>query len=394
MQQYALPPSEPGGTRQFELAQVFIERGWSPRILASDFTHLEKRNFRRSSPQDRSTMTVVEDGVPFTYLWVPPYERNNWRRTMSMGWFSIRAFGKVLRSSETVVYGSSPHIFGAFAAHVAARIRRRPFVFEVRDLWPEHLAAVDPSIENSLLYRFVGVLATHLYRKSALVVIFAEGSRRVVVERGGSDDRIVVVSGSDVPERIERPRRESGSPCRFVYLGSIGPMYGLDMVVDAWGAMQERGNRCSLTFIGDGPDRQRLQERAERLGLDNVTFRPPVPKDQIFNALAQFDVGILSFLPGEQFTFGISPQKMFDYMAACLPIVSNVHGEIATLIEDAGAGVTAPEQTAEGLARTLDAVVRAGEETWAPREFGRTYLEHHANRRAMVATLVDRIERI
>jgi glycosyltransferase involved in cell wall biosynthesis len=130
------------------------------------------------------------------------------------------------------------------------------------------------------------------------------------------------------------------------------------------------------------------------LGLDNVTFRPPVPKDQIFNALAQFDVGILSFLPGEQFTFGISPQKMFDYMAACLPIVSNVHGEVATLIEDAGAGVTAPEQTAEGLARTLDAVVRAGEETWAPREFGRTYLEHHANRRAMVATLVDRIERI
>jgi hypothetical protein len=83
---------------------------------------------------------------------------------------------------------------------------------------------------------------------------------------------------------------------------------------------------------------------------------------------------------------------MFDYMAAGLPIVSNVHGEIADLIERAGAGITAREQSPDGLAAACDVMVAQGASAWAPQPQGRHYLEKHANRRAMVATLIDQIE--
>ncbi|MEI6701718.1 MAG: glycosyltransferase family 4 protein [Actinomycetota bacterium] len=392
VQQYALPPSEPGGTRQFELATIFRAAGWKVRIYASDFSHLEKRFFRRSSDRSRRTFDVVEQGVPFTYVWVPPYERNNWRRSLSMAWFSARAFFQVVACRERVIYASSPHLFGCFASFVAARLRRKAFVLEVRDLWPEHLAAVDPSMQGGRLFKLIGHLANILYARAELIVLFAEGSRAVVNGRGGSDDRIVVVTGVEVPEPVPHQPGPKGGPTRFVYLGSIGPMYGLDMVISACELLAEsRTGQFSVTFIGNGPDKERLEGRAHAKGLEMVEFCAPVAKAEIYTTLADFDAGLLSFLPGEMFSFGISPQKMFDYMAVDLPIVSNVHGEVAATVEIANAGVTAKEQTSSSLAEAMEYCIDHAATLRDEFSGGRTYLTEHANRSAMVLSLVDRI---
>ena len=395
VQQYALPPSEPGGTRQFELATIFRVSGWKVRIYASDFSHLEKRFFRRTSERNRRTIEVVEQGVPFTYVWVPPYERNNWRRSLSMAWFSARAFFQVAACRERVIYGSSPHLFGCVAAFLAARLRRKAFVLEVRDLWPEHLAAVDPSMIGGRLYSFIGRLANLLYTRSDLIVLFAEGSRDVVNARGGSDDRIVVVTGVEVPQPVPHQQGPEGGPLRFVYLGSIGPMYGLDMVISACELLAARNvGPFSVTFIGNGPDKERLEEWAHREDLAMLEFRAPVAKAEIYSTLAHFDVGLLSFLPGEMFSFGISPQKLFDYMAVDLPVVSNVHGEVAATVQLANAGITAEEQTPSSLADAMEYCMVHSATLREEFAGGRTYLTEHANRGAMVLSLVERIAAI
>lgn len=332
--------------------------------------------------------------MTFRYVWVPPYEQNDRRRTISMAWFSMVAFWTTLRAPERVIYGSSPHLFGAFAAFLAAKARRRPFVFEVRDLWPEHLAGVDPSIEATKLYRFVGVLANTLYRRSDLVVLFAESSRATVLARGARDDRIAVVSGVDLtaeaPELVER----DGDECRFVYVGSMAPMYGLESVVRAWATMKSSPECTSLTFIGDGPERPHLEAIVRELGLSNVRILGAVPKESVAALLTTFDVGVLSFLPGEQFTRGISPQKMFDYMAANLPIASNVHGEVEATIASANAGLTSATRDSEGMRDLLDTLVEMGAHGRSKMDGGRAYLEANGNRRKMSDALVDQIEAI
>ncbi len=142
VQQYAIPPDQPGGTRHFEFAKVLEKLGWTTQILASDFSHHEKRFFRREARDRRRTLTTNEQGVSFVYFWIPEYENNGLRRMVSMMWFSLRVFLRILTKPDDVIYASSPHIFCCASSWLAAKIRRRPFVFEVRDLWPEHFAAV------------------------------------------------------------------------------------------------------------------------------------------------------------------------------------------------------------------------------------------------------------
>lgn len=390
VQQYALPPSEPGGTRHFELAQVFWRLGWKVRIFASDFSHLEKRFFRRPSKHSLRSLHVHEDGVAFTYVWIPAYDRNTWRRQVSMAWFSARVLLGVVFAQEKVIYASSPHIFACVAAFAGAKIRRKKFVFEVRDLWPEHLAAVDPEMAGGKMYRFIGAMANVLYSKADLTVLFAEGSRDTAISRGANPQRIHLVTGIELPQEPERPTLHK--PFKFVYLGSIGPMYGLQGVIEACEILARRGvDDYSLTFIGDGPDRKALQERVEQSGLTNVFFENPIPKSKISLTLQSFDAGILSFARSEKFQFGISPQKMFDYMGVNLPIVSNVQGEVAGVIAAADAGETAREYGPDAMADAMQNFVETGVEILTRYRGGRKYIAEYANRTAMVEELAARI---
>lgn len=303
-----------------------------------------------------------------------------------MAWFSLKTLTKVLTAHHEIVYASSPHIFGSVAALIAAKVRRKRFVLEVRDLWPEYLGDPDENQNPSIQYRFLGYLAGLLYRNADIIVIFAEGSREVVIRRGGHSEKIMLVSGINPSSVVPTPvvRNTTNGPTRFVYVGSLGDQYGLEMLIEACGLLEARGDvDFHVTLVGAGPERARLEALATELRLKCVSFYGSVPKDKVAPLLMDSGVGLNLVRPSSVSSYAISPQKMFDYMAVGLPIVSNVIGDSADLIRAADAGLTATTADASALAHAMQSMSESlllNENAYSG---GPSYLLEHANRQQM-----------
>lgn len=347
---FAVSPAQGGGTRHFELGRELVRLGWDVTIAASDF-HLHSRRYgSRDGAADTAGKDEVIDGVRFRWLWAAPYQGNDWRRVHNWLSFSQRVHGYKDARADVVI-GSSPHLFAALAAERLAKKRGVPFVFEVRDLWPESLTALGQG--RGMTYRVLDRIAAGLYRRADRVLVLAGGSATYLREQKGVPaERLVhVPNGVDVSaySRIERPDRRTMT---LVYTGAHGPANGLDTVLQAAEMLAGRPE-IRFLLVGDGPAKPALVEEAARRGLKNVEFRDPISKTAMPALLAEADAGLMVLREAPLFAFGVSPNKLFDYFGAALPVVCNVPGEVAEMVSSAGAG----EQTADSSAAALVAAV-------------------------------------
>jgi glycosyltransferase involved in cell wall biosynthesis len=395
--QFAVAPDQPGGTRHFEMSRELVRRGRRTVVVASDLSLSTRGYLRRRSARDRSHLDEVVDGVEFHWLPAGSYERNDWRRAASMLVFSVHVLVHLLRAPMprgTVVIGSTPHLPGAAAARLVAWVRRVPFVLEVRDLWPESLLVA--GTEPGLLYRALRLLADVLYRSSSRIVVFTRGNIEAVVARGVDAGRISYVpNGVDTSAfAAAEPTAVPGVPAGsgrapFVYAGAHGPANGLDVVLEAARVLQDRGDqRIHVTLLGDGPSKRDLEEQARRSGLRNVTLAPPVPKSEIPGILKAATAGIMPLANVELFAFGVSPNKLFDYLSAGLAVVTNVPGDVAGMVTEAGAGLVVPPDDPEALA---DAMASIAED---PAAFagGSAWVREHHDRDLLVTRLEEVID--
>lgn len=351
---FAVSPSDGGGTRHFELARELTTRNWRVTVAASDF-HYHSRNYtRRPGPDSRAPVPEHLEGVDFLWLWSAPYTRNDWRR----GWNWV-SFGQSLSrwqpngSSPQVVIGSSPHLFAARAgARMASRLGV-PFVLEVRDLWPESLLAAGG--RKGPAYHAFGAMARRLYDRADRIVVLARGSAEHIARYGVDERKIVYVpNGVDVTAFTKLPRATSDDSFTLVYAGAHGPANGLDAVLDAAERLRD-DSRVRFLLVGDGPAKSALREDAVRRNLSNVEFREPVAKSEIPALFASASAGLMVLRDSPLFAYGVSPNKLFDYFGAALPVVCNVPGDVAGMVADANGGEQAKDSSGAALA---DAVRR------------------------------------
>jgi glycosyltransferase involved in cell wall biosynthesis len=387
--QFALLPRDGGGTRHFELGRELARKGWQVTILACDF-HLHSRRFtRRAGADDRRTHVETHDNVTIRWLWAAPYERNDWRRALNWWTFyrSVLREGRELAKSGAapdVVIGSSPQLFAAVAGRALARRAKSRFVFEVRDLWPESLLAVGG--RRGVLYRILERVAAGLYDAADRILVLARGSGAYLIERGIPARKIVhVPNGVDVDAIRPAGETRSAAPGQLtaIYAGAHGPANGLERVLDA---AEIIGAAAGVRFvlIGDGPAKAGLVASAQLRGLTQVEFLNPVAKDALAGVLANADVGLMVLREAPLFSYGVSPNKLFDYLAAGLPVVCNVPGEVADMLSDSGAGVQAIDSSGGALAdaiRKIHALPLAERRdlgtagrSWVEREHGRGVL--------------------
>lgn len=392
---FAISPEHSGGRRHFELGRELVARGWRVSIIASDF-HLHSRSYtRRQNASDRRVYHEQVQGVDFYWLWAAPYSRNDWRRGwnwMTFGWSLFSALRHAARAD--VLIGSSPHLFAALASERLAKVRKIPFVFEVRDLWPESLAVA--GLRKGLWYLIFKAVAWFLYRQADRVIILARGAGEYLVAHGLPRAKLAhVPNGVDVNRfSSDRPLPPQGEHQRFtlVYAGAHGPLNDLDTVLEAASRLRNRPD-IQFLFVGDGPLKSQLVAKAKRLQLPNVTFRDPVSSAEIPALFARADAGIMVLRDAPLFAFGVSPNKLFDYLAAAMPVVNNVPGEVAQDLAAAGAGEQAADSSPAALA---DAVVRLADQPLAERirkgEAGRAWVRREHGRNQLGAKL-DRVLR-
>jgi glycosyltransferase involved in cell wall biosynthesis len=252
-----------------------------------------------------------------------------------------------------VVIGSTPHLFAALAALRLARRLGVPFVLEVRDLWPESLAVGGAS--RGVGYHGLSAIAKYLYRKADHIIVLARGVADYLEQRGVPRERLSVIpNGADVSMYAAARNVNGHVGLKLVYAGAHGPANGLDMVLDAARELRDDPG-IEFVLVGDGPSRHTLRARAQHERLTNVHFEEPVAKSAMPDMLARCDVGLMVLKEVPLFSFGVSPNKIFDYWSAGLPVVCNVPGEVADWVRAADGGV----QAANGSGTALAAAIRA-----------------------------------
>jgi len=240
-----------------------------------------------------------------------------------------------------VVIASSPTFFTAISAWVISRLRGVPMVFEVRDLWPA--VFVDLGVlRNPLLIKTLEAMEAFLYRQSAAVVPVTEAFRQTIVKRGIPVEKVhVIPNGADIetyrPEIDGRPMREKlGLGDKFVvsYMGSHGISHGLSAVLDAAAMHRDRADILYL-LIGEGAEKEMLQSKRDRLGLENVRMLPHQPSESMPELYAASDVCLVPLRDVPIFETFV-PSKLFEILAMGRPIIGSVRGEARSILERSG----------------------------------------------------------
>lgn len=393
--QFAVGPDQPGGTRHYEMSRELVRAGLPTTVVASDLNLTRREYLRRRRASDPRYLREQVEGVGFVWLPAGSYRANDWRRALSMVLFSIHALWFLVRApmpAGSVIIGSSPHLLAAAAARLAAFLRRVPFILEVRDLWPESLEV--GGTEPGLVFRVLRLVADLLYRTSLAIVVLAAGNMAPIEARGVPSERLHYIPNGVDPEAFAdaAPLRIPGVPDdrrAFVYAGAHGPANGLETVLEAAAHLIERGeDRAQIVLIGDGPSKNQLVASARDRGLTNLTFLDPVPKSEIPGILRGSAGGLMPLADVALFSYGVSPNKLFDYLSADLPVVANVPGDVARMVTEANAGIVVPPADPSAMA---DAIVRLLDGTDSF-DSGLEWIRQHHDRRALATDLASLVQ--
>jgi glycosyltransferase involved in cell wall biosynthesis len=281
-----------------------------------------------------------------------------------------------------VVWGTSPPLFQAVSAWLLARLKRVPFLLEVRDLWP--LFAIEVGVLRSrILIRLSYWLEAFLYRRADLVVINSPGFAGHVLERGAQ--RVELVANGVDPDMFDpaeeglefRRKQDLGDSFLVIYAGAHGISNDLGVVIQAANLLRDED--VLFLLIGDGKEKANLMSQAASLGLNKLRFHPPLPKVEMGKALAAADacLAILKSIEAYKTTY---PNKVFDYMAAGRPVLLAIDGVIREVVEGAGAGQFVTPGDAKALANAVLKLKREPERADLMGRRGRECVEKNFDR--------------
>jgi colanic acid biosynthesis glycosyl transferase WcaI len=290
-------------------------------------------------------------------------------RTLDFLSFMVTGFfGALVQDPPDVVVATSPQFFAAVAGCALAGVRRRPFVFELSDLWPASITAVG-AMRPSAMLRMVERLELFMYRRAAKIVALTKAFKTDLVGRGVPPEKIaVVVNGVDLSRYAPRPRdeqlaRELGLENRFVvgYIGTHGMAHALERVLDAAESLRDLPGVCFL-FVGSGAAREALVSEASRRRLSNVVMVAAQPKEMMPAYWSVCDLALVHLKDTALFRTVI-PSKIFEAMAMGRPIVlAAPDGEAADIVRSTGAGITLPPEDPRALAEAVKALHAAPDE--------------------------------
>jgi len=393
--QHFQTPQDRGGTRSYEMARRLLAAGHRVTMISGAMEGVAERLQLTQRIERRNV-----DGIDVAYV-NEPYENKMsfWQRVMVFRRFAREAQRLVEEARPDLVFATStPLTVGDPARKAAARLGV-PFVFEVRDLWPELPIAMN-IIRNPALIWYLRRMERRIYHAASHCIALSPGMKEGIAEAGIPEERISVIPNAADLELFQPetdvPQSEwigDLDKCRFVFSGAHGMANGVDAMLAAATELKKRGEGgIQFVSIGYGKLRDELIAQAKAASLDDyILWADPMPKARLAQLLPTFDVGLMMLRNVPAFYRGTSPNKFFDYIASGLPVLNNYPGWLAGMIDENGFGKVIHPENANAFA---DACVWFRDHPEERKQMGRNARafaeqEHSRDRRAQqfVATL-------
>ncbi|WP_144775928.1 glycosyltransferase family 4 protein [Marinobacter maritimus] len=356
--QHFVTPKGAGAIRSYAMARKLVERGHSvTMVCGSNTTGSTGLEGEFTGGKRRG----VVDGIDVIEL---DLAYSNYDGFMKRVWtflsFALRSIWIALTEKYDLVFATTTPLTAGIPGIFARWLRGKPFVFEVRDLWPE-LPREMGVITNPVVLWVMGVLEWASYRSAHRLVGLSPGIVEGITKRGVPPEKVAMVPNGcdlDIFTDLAKPWRPEGiaeTDLMAIFAGTHGIANGLDAVLDAAGELKKRGREdIKFLLIGSGKLKPALMARAERNGLDNVVFHDPVKKSELAGLMRATDVGMQILANVPAFYYGTSPNKFFDYIAAGVPVLNNYPGWLADMIEREACGYAVPPADPAAFADALE----------------------------------------
>ena len=395
---YAIPPNMPGGTRHYDLSQELIKKNFEVTIFSSGFSHEKKNYFKlfKGKPY------IVENYGKLKFVWLKtaPYRKYNYKRILNMLSYLFRMLTVAHNFSKPeVIIGSSVHPFAVIAAWLLSKKYKSKFVFEVRDLWPQTPIDMGVIKDNGIIAKLMYAWEKFMYRRAEKIIVLLPNAKKYIEDKGISTEKVVWIPNGVNLERFDNPiplnsnfeintfLKKSNGKFIVMYTGAHAPANGLDIFLESASYFQINDSEIQFYLIGDGVEKDRLQKESIKRHLNNIYFFPSVLKGEIPALLDYADLLVQSFAPIDVFKYGISPNKIFDYLAAGKPIIMSVK-TINNIAEEAKAGIIVDPGNAKAF---IEGIIRIKKLSLQDRKIlgdnGRKYVEKYHN----IKLLADRL---
>ncbi len=391
-------PDEPGHTRHFEMAQYMKNQGHELVIVASDINYQTgKKTIEHKGlfiEQHIDDIRVLRSAI------IPALHRSYFWRILSFFSFMFNSVRTALYVKDfDIVMGTTPPIFQAVSAWFVAFLRRKPFLLEIRDLWPEFIVSMGV-FKNPILIKMARWLERFLYSRATHILVNSPAYGTYIEEKGVSKEKISYIPYGtdtemftpDVDGSAIRTQYELQEKFVVLYAGALGQANDIPTIIRAASKLKNN-NLIKIVLFGDGKEKNRLESEVARLGLNNIIFAGVMPKRGMPMVLAASDVclAILQDIPMFRTTY---PNKVFDYMAAGKATVLVIDGVIREVIETCEGGVFVEPGNDDQLADILNELSTDPARVTQMGKNARNYLVNHLDRRDKMAETIRLFEQL
>jgi colanic acid biosynthesis glycosyl transferase WcaI len=334
-----------------------------------------------------------------TWLWPLPNRKAHERMRNYASFCVSAALRGLAIPRPDVIIASSPQLLVGISGWWIAFLRHIPFVFEVRDLWPESLTAVGVGDENSLLHHALAAIAKFLYLRSDRIVVVTPAFKQHLMRhwRVPAEKIAVVENGVETDLFAPAPsaandalRRELGAEGKFLicYIGTMGMAHGLETLLDAAHQLQRDGSTAQFLLVGEGAEKERIKALAKSRGLANVDFLDQQPREKI-PALISASNACLVLLKKTDVFKTVIPTKMLEFMSCARPVILGVDGQARQIIEDAGAGLAIEPENADALVNAINQLSASRELGTTLGQKGREYILRNFSRHQTAGKYIE-----
>lgn len=393
--QYFSTPEGATGLRSYQMAQALIRKGHKVTMVCGG-----SMQTGLSGPFKMGKRCGTVDGIEVIELNLPYSNYHGFlKRSITFFRFAFRSIKIALTRKYDLIFATSTPLTAGLPGIAASFLRRKPFVFEVRDLWPE-LPREMGVVTNPLVLKAMDVLEWLSYHSARKCIGLSPGIVEGIKRRGIPAEKIAMIpNGCDLdifaPKAGEalRPQGVGENEFLAIFSGAHGIANGLDAVLDAAGELKKRQRfDIKLLFVGDGKLKPALKHRAETEGLNNCMFLDPVPKMALASYQRGADVGLMILANVPAFYYGTSPNKFFDYIATGLPVLNNYPGWLADMIRQYRCGLAVPPSDPAAFADGLEYMADHRSELIEMGEHARHLAEQEFDRRMLAEKFVAWLE--